>query len=273
MARGSHVCWTYRAPGAHRHFLTEFFLAGHRANERLMYLANPEQLVSACSFLAEAGLDVGGLLDSGAFSIGDVASAYVSGGSLEPDLRLAGHAVLVQQALNDGFDGLRVCSEVAPLLAHDAVRAEWCGYELRADVLIATLPSVVVCACDLREAEPSAADAVRELTAVHGRCAGPLPPAPFRLHAAPAGGLALSGEVDSSWADRLGGWLRAACRDLSDPVLDVTDLDFIDAAGMWALLDSAHAHPRGLRLRGTSAHFRRVWSVCGYDTISTVSVS
>ena len=52
----------------------------------------------------------------------------------------------------------------------------------------------------------------------------------------------------------------------------MTGLDFIDAAGMWALLDSAHAHPGGLRLRGTSAHFRRVWSVCGYDTISTVTL-
>ncbi len=204
MTRGSHACWSYRAPDAHRHFLTEFFLAGHQANERLMYLANPEQVVSACSFLADAGLDVTGLVRSGAFSIGDVTSAYVTGGSLQPELRLAGHAVLVQQALNDGFDGLRVCSEVAPLLALDEVRAEWCGYELRADVLIATLPSVVVCACDLREAAPSAVDAVRELTAVHGRSGGPLSPAPFRLHAGPAGGLALSGEVDSSWADRLG---------------------------------------------------------------------
>ena len=139
-----------------------------------MYLAKPEQVVSACSFLAEAGLDVGGLLDRDAFSIGDVTDAYVTGGSLEPELRLAGHAVLVQQALNDGFDGLRVCSEIAPLLAHDAVRDEWCGYELRADVLIATLPSVVVCACDLRGVERRVADAARELTAVHGRSAGPL---------------------------------------------------------------------------------------------------
>ena len=35
-------------------------------------------------------------------------------------------------------------------------------------------------------------------------------------------------------------------------VVDVQGLEFIDAAGMWALLDSAHAHPEGLRLTGTS---------------------
>ena len=50
-------------------------------------------------------------------------------------------------------------------------------------------------------------------------------------------------------------------------------LEFIDAAGMWALLDSAHAHPEGLRLEGTSPKFRRVWSVCGYDTIADVRLN
>jgi hypothetical protein len=42
---------------------------------------------------------------------------------------------------------------------------------------------------------------------------------------------------------------------------------------MWALLDSAHAHPDGLCLRGTSPQFRRVWSVCGYDAIGSVHLN
>jgi anti-anti-sigma factor len=95
---------------------------------------------------------------------------------------------------------------------------------------------------------------------------------PFRLHAG-AGGLALSGEVDASGAERLGRWLSEALPDLPEPVVDVEGLDFIDAAGMWALLDSAHAHPQGLCLRGTSPKFRRVWSVCGYDTIADVRLN
>jgi anti-anti-sigma factor len=267
------VCWTYRALDAHRRFLTEYFVAGYHAHERLMYLGSPEQLETASSILADAGLDVEGLLHRGGLEFGDVTSAYLSGGSLEPSIRLLGHAVLVQQALNDGFDGLRVCSEVAPLLADDAVRDEWCGYEVRADVLIAGLPSVVACACDLRDADATATDAVRDLTAVHACCRGPLNGAPFRLHAAPGGGLALSGEVDSSWADRLARWLRAALEDLPQPVLDLSGLEFIDAAGMWALLDSAHTRPGGLGLHGTSPHFRRVWSVCGYDALDAVSFS
>ena len=212
------------------------------------------------------------LVGRGALSVFDVTSAPVTEGFLDPDRRVTGHAVLVQQALDDGFDGLRVCSEVASLLSDKRVNQDWCGYELRTDLLIADLPSVVVCACDLQDAEIQGEGVVpaADLTAVHSLSAGSLDPAPCRLHARPEGALALSGEVDSSWADRLGRWLRAACGDLNDPVLDVSGLEFIDAAGMWALLDSADAHPAGLELRGTSTHFRRVWSVCGYDTFDAV---
>jgi anti-anti-sigma factor len=136
--------------------------------------------------------------------------------------------------------------------------------------LISRLPSIVVCACDLRRARP---EVMRDLCAVHAhRTGAPTCESPFQLHAA-SGGLSLSGEVDASSADRLGRWLTEALPDMPEPVVDVEGLEFIDAAGMWALLDSAHAHPEGLRLKGTSPRFRRVWSVCGYDTISSVQLN
>ena len=220
--------------------------------------------------LADSGLDVGTLMLRGRLCLGDVAGAYLSQGSLEPSVRLAGHAVLVEQALRDGFEGLRVCSEIAPLLRADGVRDDWCGYELRADVLISGLPSIVVCACDQRETAP---DVMCDLAAVHSLRGGAVGyPSPFQLHAGPDG-LALSGEIDASSAERIGRWLTGALTDLSEPVVDVTELEFIDAAGMWALLDSAHAHPDGLTLRGTSPQFRRVWSVCGYDAIPSVQLN
>jgi anti-anti-sigma factor len=269
LSRGNHVCWSYRSADAHRMFLTEYFTAGLRANERLLYLASAAQLQTALSFLSDAGLDIGALMGSGTFSVAEVTDAYLSQGALEPDIRLAGHAVLVQQALDQGFDGLRVCSEIAPLLAHGGVRDEWYEYELRADVLIARLPSVVVCACDVRQAERGV---VGDLASVHSLQAGAAAPAPFRLHAG-QGGLTLSGEVDASSADRFGRWLRGALGDLPEPVLDVAGLEFIDAAGMWALLDSAHTHPDGLLVRGTSPQFRRAWSVCGYDAIGSVHLN
>jgi anti-anti-sigma factor len=273
MGRSSHVCWSYSSDAEHRDFLVEFVNAGLAADERLMYFAPPDQLQSTLPELADAGIDVGALTERGALSIGDVDGAYLFEGALQPDVRLAGHALLVGQALRDGFAGLRVCSEIAPLLGTDGVCDEWCGYEVRADLLISRLPSIVVCACDLRQARP---EVVSDLHAVHSLHTGaPTDDSPFQLHAGHSGhgGLALSGEVDASSAERVGRWLSQALRDLPDPVIDVEGLEFIDAAGMWALLDSAHAHPEGLRLKGTSPKFRQVWSVCGYDTITSVQLN
>jgi anti-anti-sigma factor len=270
MGQSSHVCWSYGSDDEHRDFLVQFFDAGLAANERLMYLATPGQLDGTLSQLTEAGIDTGALLERGALRVDKLESAYLIDGALRPDVYLAGHALLVGQALHDGYTGLRVCSEIVPLFGSDDLHDAWCGYEVRADLLISRLPSTVVCACDLRKAHP---EMMSDLHAVHSLHAG-APPCPslFRLHAG-AGGLRLSGEVDASNADRVGRWLAEALPDMREPVVDVEGLEFIDAAGMWALLDSAHAHPEGLRLTGTSERFRRVWAVCGYDTIPSVQLN
>lgn len=267
LGRSSHVCWSYASDAEHRAFLAEFFDAGLAANDRLMYLAPPDQMQATLSDLSDAGLALGELFDRKALVIDDPDAAYLTDGELRADLRLAGHALLVGQALHDGFAGLRVCSEIMPLLGADGVGDAWCGYEVRADLLISRLPSIVVCACDVRGASR---DIMGDLHAVHALHAGvSTSDSMFRLHAG-AGGLFLSGEVDASSAAKVGRWLAEALPDLPEPVVDVEDLEFIDAAGMWALLDSAHAHPEGLVLRGTSSRFRRAWSVCGYDTITSV---
>ena len=124
--------------------------------------------------------------------VDDVDGAYLFEGALQPDVRLAGHALLVGQALRDGFAGFRVCSEIVPLLGSGPVCDQWCGYEVRADLLISRLPSIVVCACDVRQARP---EMLSDLHTVRSLRAGAeTDDPPFRLHAA-AGGLALSGEV------------------------------------------------------------------------------
>jgi anti-anti-sigma factor len=270
MGRSSHVCWAYDSDAEHRDFLVEFFEAGLAANERLLYIAPPDQRHATLVELTDAGIELGPLLDGGALRTNDLGAAYLIDGVLRADVHLAGHALLVGQALRDGYTGLRVCSEIVSLLGSDGVCDEWCGYEVRADLLISRLPSIVVCACDLRRARPKV---MSDLHAVHSLHAGtPSSPSPFQLHAG-SGGLFLSGEVDASNADRLGRWLAEALPDMPEPVVDVEGLEFIDAAGMWALLDSAHAHPEGLRLTGASKRFRRVWTVCGYDTMPSVRLN
>jgi hypothetical protein len=146
MGQNSHVCWSYASDAEHKDFLAEFFEAGLAANERLMYIAPPDKRDTTFAELMDAGIDVGALLDRRALRTSDLDAAYLIDGALRPDLHLAGHALLVGQALRHGFSGLRVCSEIVPMLGSDRVCDEWCGYEVRADLLITRLPSIVVCA-------------------------------------------------------------------------------------------------------------------------------
>ena len=119
MGRSSHVCWSYASDHEHRDFLVEFFEAGLAANERLMYIAPPDQRHATLAGLMDAGIELGTLLDSGALRTNDLEAAYLIDGALRPDVRLAGHALLVGQALRDGYTGLRVCSEIVPLLGSE----------------------------------------------------------------------------------------------------------------------------------------------------------
>ena len=119
MGRSSHVCWSYATDAEHRDFLVEFFAAGLAANERLMYLAPPEQLQSTLSELAAAGLDIDSMRERKALRVDDLDKAYLIDGALRPDVYLAGHALLVGQALRDGYSGLRVCAEIVSLLGPD----------------------------------------------------------------------------------------------------------------------------------------------------------
>jgi len=110
MGLSSHVCWSYASDAEHRDFLAEFFEAGLAANERLMYLAPPEQLQATMSGLVDTGIDPSRLLERGALRVDDLDEAYLIDGALRPDVRLAGHALLVGQALRDGYAGPTVCA-------------------------------------------------------------------------------------------------------------------------------------------------------------------
>ena len=90
--------------------------------------------------------------------------------------------------------------------------------------------------------------------------------------------LRISGELDIASAPEVRAFLRATVAEGDARlVADVTDLSFIDAAGISVLLDAdryAAGHGGWLRLVGASAHFRRILRILHltrtlrvYDTV------
>jgi anti-anti-sigma regulatory factor len=225
--------------------------------------------------LTAAGHHVGPLLGRGQLVVAAVEDAYTPGGTFDPDALLAAFQALVAQALAEGFTGLRVFGDPAPLLADPDVRARWPSYELRADLLVARLPAVALCGYDLRVVD----DAAVELpTAVHRLRlgAGDTPGPGFQLHGTADGALALRGEVDMLYSDTVVGLLGGSAGDLGVPVVDVSSLEFVDVAGMRAIAAAARALPAtgvAVEVRGGSPLFRRVWSVLGHDALQRVRLT
>ena len=201
--------------------------------------------------------------------------AYAPGGLFDPGARIQAYQALVAQALADGFTGLRVFGDPAPLLADPDVRARWPLFELRADLLVARSLVVALCGYDLRVLD----DAAVELpAAVHPLRlgAGDAPTPGFHVHGTADGAVALSGEVDLMYSDPVAGLLSGSAGDLGVPALDVSNLRFIDVAGMRAVVAAARAllaAAGSAEVRGASPLFRRVWSILGYDALEQVRLA
>jgi anti-anti-sigma factor len=75
--------------------------------------------------------------------------------------------------------------------------------------------------------------------------------------------LTVSGEIDSSNADKLRRALESLLADIADrtPVVDLRSLRFIDTTGLEALVWGATAANGKLLLRDPPAHLRRVLDI------------
>ena len=190
--------------------------------------------------------------------------AYTPGGVFDPDALLDLLRSRVEEAAQKGWTGVRGAGEVAWLLGRPDVEGRWGGYELRVDVLASRLPYTGLCCYDLRVCDTTAtliSQAVHPLQLA--------PPDPddrplFGVHGTADGGLELAGEIDCWSAEEVRVLLATVAGDLGAPVLDVSQLRFVDVAAMRmigaATRDLARAHGR-VALAGTSPTFRKVGAV------------
>ena len=146
----------------------------------------------------------------------------------------------------EGYPGLRVYGELGWLADQlGDVGACWstsCGADLR----IARLPYVALCGYDTREwgsPRPELIDAVH-LRSV--RAAMVRRPSPFHVHGTADGAVAMSGEIDYASADIVGRLLVGSGKELSPPVIDLSELSFIDGAGTTAIFNTIRSSPTSI---------------------------
>jgi MEDS: MEthanogen/methylotroph, DcmR Sensory domain len=223
-----HLCWAFQDATSYRTQVWHFLHAGLDAGQRVFLITAEGGLPVEPALTPTA---IGAALSSGAARLVPVESIYRPG--TDPARPVDFYRSAVQQALADGFTGLRVATETNGELMRGTAIDVVARLEGVIDRALAPQPFTALCGYDAASIDPAV---LRRLSSVHP--ASNVPDAPFRLFATPGRGgarTALLGEVDS-FSQQL---FAAALRDWFAPgdevIIDASRLRFADHHALMAL--------------------------------------
>lgn len=256
-----HVCWGYESREELARVASAWLHEGARLGQRLVYVGDrsPDGLLDDLAALP----DVEGLVADGVLGVFTHDQLYDLSAPIDAELQLATYAAAVDQAVADGFAGIRVVADITALVAEPARRPSHARWEHHADRWMAHNPLAALCAYDAG----TLGAGIGPIACVHParHIPGGLPS--FSLWADDDGRTVLEGEVDAFGAEALAGAL-AALPVGDDVVVDVSELRFMDASAAATIAAAArHRTATGgrLRLRGCGRAVRLVWEVLDLD--------
>jgi anti-anti-sigma factor len=258
-----HVCWGYDSDEELLAAGLAFLADGLALHQRLVYVSGRNRKRMLADVAALDGADR--LLESGALQLVPLSELYDVDAPLVPEDQLTGFAAAAEQAVVDGYSGLRVLGDVGALVRDPARVAEHTRWEAVADAAMsAWLPMAALCAYDRRTV---ADDALADIASVHPLVHVPEKLAPFRLFH-DGDRRVLAGELDAFGADRLARILLRDGSDAEEVVVDASGLTFVDCRGLHVLAESGRAvADRGARLVlvGARPFVLNLWRVLGFD--------
>ncbi|MFQ6143115.1 MEDS domain-containing protein [Streptomyces seoulensis] len=276
--QGDHLCLAFADDAEQRRVATAYVLGGLERGERVMYFADgraPEQVLG---WLREAGADPAPALERGQLVVTTADDSYLAVGPFDPDAMVATLHREVADSLAAGYTGFRVSGEMGWAL-RDVPGADRLGeYETKVNEVFAGGPASAICQYDARRFDADA------LAAFDGRHPGAVAPEPLYssglLRLAPsfrAGRRALRvvGDVDYQSAAALAAALETAMGWPGDITVDMSGLDFIDLAGVRALVQTAERLSEGRRMHivELTPMLRHVMHVVGWDRIPALTVN
>lgn len=256
---GWHAAVRFGPDDARIDVVSRFFDDGLRAGQRIAYIGLDGVDLGRRS-LEVGGHDPDELEETGRFVSADARQAYLPGGRFDVADRLRDYRALVAEALHDGFSGFRVAAEVPEELTD--VPAPWASYEARADALAGAEPFSALCIYDGRIWDERSFGLI---DALHGDTVSATGRNDRVVHVrARSGKLEIGGEIDAGNADAIRDPILSAVPDLRDPVIDLHELRFSDAAGTRMIADVAQEVERSfgrVEIRRAPRMFARVWNL------------
>jgi hypothetical protein len=147
--QGAHICAIYDNAEEQRLVAVVFIADGLSARERCIYVGNsPDELDRFRSGLRTAGIDVTEAERSRALVLLPPQRAHLADGrfEIEPMLRMLNAAV--EDALNDGFAGLRICGDMSWLLDNPPGSEHVVEYEAMLNEFFRNVRGLAMCQYD-----------------------------------------------------------------------------------------------------------------------------
>ncbi|MGI5245943.1 MEDS domain-containing protein [Dactylosporangium sp. CA-139066] len=260
---GDHLCLPFASEAEQREVVSAYIADGLRRGERVLYFADRTHADAIDAWLGPHSVD-------GALAIarGQLDVRPAGDGAFDPAEVVVGIRDAVRDARAAGFQGLRLTGEMSWALRGAPTHVRLHEYESGvASTVVDSGDLAAVCQYDER------IFATADLPALLAHHAGVVRIDPLhddrRLRIVPTyspRGLRIGGVVDDATAAPLADALaQAAAWPAGEPwfVLDLADLDFVDVAGIRALVRFAEslAPERRVMARGIPPAMRRVLSI------------
>jgi anti-anti-sigma regulatory factor len=229
--------------GTYERRLAEFFAAGLRDGLRVAYVS-PVDAAAARVNLADVA-DLDRLLTAGAVQVLPIREVYGTGAPVDPDELVAYFAAATEQALADGFRGLRVSADATELVRTRAQQAAFARYEFLIDCYMADHPLSGLCAFQVHLGD----DVLAEFLSLHAP--EPSGEPPFQVFGCADGAIGLAGEFDPSGVAALGRLLpRLHTAGGTGPVVvDLAEVEYVDHRLLRSLSELARTTGTRLSLR------------------------
>ncbi|MDQ1033688.1 anti-anti-sigma factor [Streptomyces sp. V3I8] len=275
---GDHLCLAFTDDAEQRRVAVAYLLDGLRRGERVMYFADrstPEQVLD---WLRGAGADPAPALAKGQLTVTTAGGSYLAGGPFDPDAMVATLHQEVAGSLRAGYTGFRVSGEMGWVL-RDTPGAERLGeYETKVNEVFTGRPASAICQYDARRFDPAV------LHDFDRRHSGSVEQEPLHtgsmLRLVPSfrdgqRSLRVVGDVDHHSAQALAAALETTLDWPGDIIVDMSGLQFIDLAGVRALVRAAERLPAGrcLHVVDLAPMLSHVMHVVGWDQVPSLTVT
>ncbi|GAA3438838.1 MEDS domain-containing protein [Kutzneria kofuensis] len=232
-----HVCWSYDDDAEFRSHARDFLIEGLALGQRVCYIGDDTADALAADLREVDGMDAA--LRRGAACVAAVRDTYRPDAVVEPAAQVATYASATEQALADGFSGLRVAADVTTMVRQPAQHDAFARYEHLVDRYMTVRPFAALCGYDRVELGKRA---VAQLACMHPNTTEDA--TPFRLYGSADCSAELAGDLDILSAELFPLALRRAEPHPSAGrvVLDASRVDFMDHRSLMALDDHARDH-------------------------------